>query len=237
MLLADTLPEGLPLYVVGYSQGAATAMWTLKLLEEQYAETLPVAGCFAGSGPYDVASIYDENIASNRARLPMLIPLLLSGTNEAYGLNLRLEEYYTPALQRAYARHMADKEKGVFAVYFRMLNHRVGHWLKPRGRDKTHPDTQRLYAAFLRSSLVHYPVDDSPVGADSICPSWQPRTPLYVFHSMNDDVVPFDNAEHLRRCLGDAPAVTYDFGKFGNHMQSMPLFFTRVRDALLQKAK
>ena len=49
--------------VVGFSQGGATALWVLKLLEQNYADRVHVTGCYAGSGPYDVAATYDVAVA------------------------------------------------------------------------------------------------------------------------------------------------------------------------------
>ena len=42
------LPQA-PLYIVGFSEGAATALWTLRLLEQEYPQ-VKVAACYAGSG-------------------------------------------------------------------------------------------------------------------------------------------------------------------------------------------
>jgi len=253
MLLSQALPDSLPVYVVGFSQGAASAMWIIKLLEEQYADRVPLKQGFVGSGPYDVAAMYDLSVAENSMNLPMSIPMLIEGVNVAYNLGLPTENFYTPAMKRAYRRHIAGKKKAVVTIFIHMLNHKATHWLSPQGLDRTHPQTGILYAAFLRSSFVHYPVDsvvnysevdslgyysmkDSVLSTEIVCPEWQPRTPVYVFHSMEDDIVPFFNAEHLRRCFVSAP-YTYDFGNYGTHIKSMPLFFTRVRDSLSSQSE
>jgi len=276
MLLSQALPDSLPVYVVGYSQGAASAMWIIKLLEEQYADRVRLKQGFVGSGPYDVAAMYDLNVAENSTNLPLSIPMLIEGTKVAYNLDLQTDEYYTPAMKRCYRRHIADKKKSVTALFFHMLNHKATHWLTPQALDKSHPQTSLLYSSFLRSSLVHYPLDsltlsqkknskccakknnrdyskndnqefsskdnlgnylkDTLLSTDTVCPAWQPRTPVYVFHSTNDDVVPFFNSEHLRRCFVSAP-FTYDFGKYGSHLKSSPAFFTRVRESLSSQSE
>ena len=235
MLLAENLPDSLPVYVAGYSQGAASAMWIIKLLEEQYADRVPLKQGFVGSGPYDVAAMYDIGVAQNYTTLPLSIPLLIEGMKVAYGLDLQTKDFYTRATERCYRKYIAGKKKGVMEIFIHMMNRKMTHWLSPQGMDKSLPQTQRLYSCFLHSSLVHYPVEGT-VGTDTVCPSWQPRTPVYVFHSTTDDVVPFFNAEHVKRCFVSAP-FTYDFDDHGTHIKSMPVFFNHVRDVLSGQAE
>lgn len=218
------------LYIVGYSQGAASAMWTLKLIEEEYAHRIHVIKCFAGGGPYDVATTYDECLLHSRYAIPMNIPMLLMGTSEAYDLELQQDFFFTPALKRAYAKWIEPKNASPQDIYFHMLNHRLRHWLTPQAMDKSQPQTQRLYSGLLRSSLVHYPILEEDT--DSIVPTWTPKTPLYIFHSTNDDVVTFRCAQHLYRRYGDVPGITWDFDKYGPHIVASRVFVSHVKKLL-----
>ena len=231
----DSLRAGVysdSIYVIGYSQGGAAALWTLKLLEEQYAERFHVKACYAGSGPYDVATTYDLAVAGDKIFMPLTIPLLVLGTSEAYGLNLQRKDFFTPAMDKYYDELMASKQLPVMTIALRVPVYRLSYWLTADGRDKSQPETQRLYRGFLRSSLVHYPIDSHPLFQDSICQPWRPKAPTHVFHSTKDDIVPFSNAAHLRRCWSEAPNITYDFGYYGNHFSAMLTFFTKVRKEL-----
>ena len=223
------------LYVVGYSQGGAAALWTLKLLEEQYAEVYHVKGCFAGSGPYDVATTYDLAVANDKIFLPMTIPLLVLGTSEAYDLHLQRADFFTPAMEKYYNTQMVPKTSTVMMIALSVPSYRLSYWMTAAGRDKNQPETQRLYRGLLRSSLVHYPIDSNPLFRDTICPHWQPQAPTYIFHSTKDDIVSFRNAEHLYRCWSDAPNITYDFGYYGNHLSACLVFFSRVSKQLATK--
>ena len=220
------------IYIVGFSQGGATSLWTLKLLEEKYAKRFPVKACFAGSGPYDVAATYDEAVATNRVGLAMTVPLLVMGTSVAYGLNLQRSDFFTPHLDKMFDENIASKKYNVVSLFLRMPGTDLDLWMTKEGMDKTRPETKRLYEGLLRSSFVHYPLDNDPLGGEIICPSWTPKTPVYVFHSTNDDVVCFTNAAHLQRCWPNVPTVTYDFGKYGGHLASLRLFLKRVREQL-----
>lgn len=221
----DSMQLGIPLdsiYIVGFSQGGASAMWTLKLLEEQYADRIHVIKCFAGAGPYDVAVTYDEAMITNRSMMPMVIPLLFEGTNAAYDLQLDRANFFTPALEKVYSKYIEKKDHDIVTIFFKTLNHKVSHWISKPGRDMTRPETQRMYDGFVRSSLVH----------DTICPSWTPRSPLYIYHSKKDDVVTFRCAERLQQCYKNLPNITYDFGNYGGHLQSSRRFFPKVKEML-----
>lgn len=232
MPVLDSLNANIPLdsiYIVGFSQGGAAAVWILKLLEEQYSDRIHVRKCFAGSGPYDVAVTYDEAVMRNKITLPMIVPMLVLGTSEAYNLNLQPDDFLTPAMQRTYLRYIKDKNIGVIPMFFRTPNHRLSHWMTEAGMDKTTPLGSDLYQGLIRSSLVHYSIC---ADSDSICPIWTPKAPLYIFHSYNDDVVSFRCAEHFHRRYADLPQITWDFGSYGSHLTSLRRFLTTVRKLL-----
>lgn len=223
--ILDSMALGIPLdslYIVGFSQGGATAVWTLKLLEEEYADRLHVIQCYAGGGPYDVAVTYDHTIKEGHIFMPSVIPMLVVGTDVAYDLHLNYADFFTSPMQKAYRKYIANKQYGVVPLFFKLTNHRVKHWLTKQARDKSDPETWRLYQAFQRSSLV----------TDSVCPSWTPQAPLYVFHSTKDNVVTIECAEHFRRCYPDAPNITYDIQDYGSHMKSSYIFYRKVRELL-----
>lgn len=214
--------------IVGFSQGGATALWCLKLIEEEYSDRIYVKGCYAGSGPHDVAATYDEAIRTNKVGLPMVIPMLVMGTSEAYGLDLDGNKFFTPQLNDKYDEFITSKKYSVPQLFFRTLNHDVSHWLTPYGMDKTEPDTKLLYEHLQRSSLV-------TESGEIHCPEWQPKAPVYIFHSREDDIVTFLCAEHLQQCWQNVQNVTFDFGDYGNHMDSYNAFFPRVKERLAEE--
>lgn len=229
----DSLAPGLPLdsiYIVGYSQGAASALWTLRLIEQHYAHQIHVIHCFVGDGPYDVAATYDECLLHKRFAMPMLIPLLVMGTSAAYDLDLQQDYFFRPPMKRAYAKWLEPKCHDPFKIYFRMLNHRLSHWLTPQALDKSLPQTQRLYAGLLQSSMVHFPIIEGDT--DTVIPSWTPVTPMYIFHSTNDDIVSLRCSQHLQRCFGSLPHISWDFDEYGTHMQASRVFVGKVKSML-----
>ena len=64
---------------------------------------------------------------------------------------------------------------------------------------------------------------------------WTPKAPLYMFHSTEDNMVPFLNSERLSeqfkaKKLGN---IEYDFDAYGNHMNGAVTFFEKVYRMLL----
>ncbi len=223
--MLDSMQLNIPIdsiYIVGYSQGGASAIWTLKLLEEQYSDRIHVKRCFIGAGPYDVAATYDEAIRTNRVGSPLVIPMLVIGTGEAYDVPIDRSRFFTPAMEKKYVKYIRDKEYGIVTIFFKTLNHKVSHWLTPAALDKNHPDTQRFYRLLQRSSLV----------GDTFCSDWTPQAPLYVFHSTTDDIVTFRCAQNLQRCYPNQPNITYDFDDYGSHLRSSYTFYDKVANML-----
>lgn len=215
------------LIIVGFSQGAAAAIASLRLLEEEYPE-VPIKKCYAGSGPYDVCATYDDAVRRNRLGMPVVVPMLVMGTSEAYDLHLRPEDFFTPYMLERYEQIVYIKNKGLVEWAFRMPSHKLSKYMSEKGMDKTQPETARMYDGFKRSSIVYVDEDGQPVW-----PDWTPRTPIYLFHSTNDDIVCFDCAEHLRAFLFARGAnVSVDFGRYGGHLSSLFRYMRLLNDAL-----
>lgn len=225
----DRTPENDSLVVLGYSQGAQTAIATLMLLETQYPE-IPVKQCFAGSGPYDVARTYDVAIGNNKAGLIFTIPLLVMGTSWSYDLDLDpfyFMNYRTVGRAIEYVFSKLHTASEVVLLSRMGLSKKVSRYMTPEGMDKTQPETAKLYDGLKRSSIVH--VSET----DTIFPDWTPKAPLYLLHSRQDTAVPFENSESLQLMLNahGAKNVEYDFGNYGDHLPAM----TRFWDVILKR--
>lgn len=223
-------PENDSLVIVGYSQGAQSAVATLRLLETAYPE-VPVKQCYAGSGPYDVARTYDVAVAKNNAGLSFTIPLLIMGTSWAYDLNLNPKDFMNLRTIRRSEKYVFSKEHtaGEVVLLGRLgWSLKVSKYMTKEGMDKTKPETARLYEGFKRSSIVHISETDTILG------DWTPKTPLFILHSYQDTAVPFENSESLRYMLETRGVenVEYDFGNYGDHLSAMARFFDVVRKRL-----
>ena len=218
----NRLPENDSLLIVGFSQGAQTAIATLMLLETEYPETA-VKQVFAGSGPYDVARTYDVAMAKDNAGLTFTIPMLVMGTSWAYDLGLNPGDFMYPKTIRKAEKYLFHKDHTATEVVLLSrfgLSRKVSKYMTPKGMDKTQPESAKLYAGLMRSSIVH--VSET----DTILCDWTPKAPLFLMHSYQDTCVPFENSLSLKLLL-DSRGVTnveYDFGNFGDHLPTMVRF-------------
>ena len=217
------------LYIVGYSQGGASALWALKVLEEKFADRFSVIACYAGGGPYDVAVTYDDAIQRKKVFMPVVIPMLIVGTDVAYDLHLDREKFFTPAMLKIYRDYLSNKEYSTTQLFFKVANHRLSHWMTKEAMDPTNAEVLPMYEGLKRSSLVRYPLNEKVPDRQIICPEWRPKAKLYIFHSSKDNVVTIHCAEHLQRCLQDMPNITYDFGNYGSHIKASGRFFKKVK--------
>lgn len=211
--------------IVGFSQGAAVAIGALKEIEEH--NICPVKKCYASSGPYDVAATFDLCVERDYIGLAFVVPAFVMGTNEAYDLGIHPDTIFTPWMLKRY-HYALSKEHGVPATAFRLGRGKLSKYLTPAGMDKTRGENKRLYEGYLRSSLVHI------YGGDTVMTDWCPRTPIYLMHSTNDDLVNYECAENLRTMFtrNGARNVEYDFGRYGGHVCSMFRFFRKMKREL-----
>ena len=221
-------------YIIGYSQGGASAVWTMKVMEEEYADRYHVIACYAGGGPHDVAVTYDDALAKKKVFMPAVIPMMLVGTDVAYDLHLNYADFFTPAMQEIYDHYLGTKEYSTSQLFFKFTDHRLKHWLSDLAMNPYRPECKPLYEGFKRSGLVRYPLNDKIADQEIICPSWVPKAQLYVFHSTKDNVVTVKCTEHLRRCLPDLPNITYDVRNYGSHLKASGTFFKKVVQMLEQ---
>ena len=79
------------------------------------------------------------------------------------------------------------------------------------GRDKHSGTTARLYSALLNNSTLNF----------------MPFSPVYMFHSRQDQTVPFINAQKAEQYFKGLN-VRYDFGDYGTHATGCIRFILTV---------
>lgn len=211
--------------IAGFSQGAAVAVGTL--MEIERTNVVPVKKCYASSGPYDVATIFDLNVARNYIGMAYVAPAFVIGTSEAYGLQVHVDSLFTPWMLERY-KYALSGEHGIVESAIRLGRGKMTKYLTEAGLDKTRGEQAKLYEGYLRSSIVHI------YDGDTIMSDWCPKTPLYLMHSVDDDLVLYECAENLRTMFvrNGATCVEYDFGAYGGHLRSMLRFFRLIKKEL-----
>lgn len=98
------------------------------------------------------------------------------------------------------------------------LDNDINLLLKPVIFHKDSIPTSTLYKAVEKNNIVH----------------WVPKSPLYLFHSTEDNMVPFLNSQHLKTEFDEKHLenVQYDFAPYNNHMNAAVTFFEKVYKSL-----
>ena len=97
-----------------------------------------------------------------------------------------------------------------------MLNARnVSDLMTDVGRDKQNPQTAKLYRELMWNSILIF----------------SPRAPLYLFHSIDDNTVPFINATKAEEYY-KGYNISYDFDHYGPHQAGAVKFILKVYQQL-----
>ena len=191
---------------VGYSQGGHSSMATLKVAESisKY-QQLKFDCVICGAGPYDLDEIYNIYFTPGAyVKYPVALPLIFSNItaieqmkgNPAFATYSDADLYDAP-LARNIARwyngqlHGDEINQQIFSLYGATDSVKVALLASPTLADSTTTLARAYRQVIHRNSLNH---------------SWQPstRTKIYLFHYLNDEVVPvectYNMAKFLRSC-------------------------------------
>ena len=221
--------------LMGYSQGGSATLAVQQLIEKRYKKELPILINYVGAGPYDITATYDHAIATNYTGIAPAIPMIVQGMNVSYNLHLDLSKLFKDTLLQQYDEWINSKKYSIMELRHIMGIGQIDRFLTPQAMDKDNPITARLYQAMKKSSMTE--------NIQSL-----PKAPIYLFHSYQDDVVPFVNAEELAHLFEsidmhilhqkndlykvmhnqDASYCYYDFGKYGNHRVAFSRFLNKI---------
>ncbi len=207
--------------ILGYSQGGANSLGVLRLIETEYSESIAVRRTYAGAGPYDVTATYDKFVTTNHASYPCAVPLVVQGMQVASGLSLTMENFATPIVWQHMDEWFNSKKYTTHQMNLFLGTKVTSELIAPAGLDRTSYEVAELYMAMNSNSIVKT--------------GWTPRSPVYMFHSIDDDTVDFVNAVHAKSTWPDANIV-YNFGHYGGHTSGYLRFIGAVNTILTQEA-
>ena len=205
-------PEDEAVILAGFSQGAANTLALMEMIQDGYESVLPLKKVYAGSGPYDLAAICDLVLERQRVSLPCALPMLVQGLGAAENPDLKMSDFFQPEILTHYDEWINSKLYTVREINAMIGTHDLKEIMTENGRDKNGPAMSRLYQSLQRNSMLHF----------------TPRAPLYLFHSRQDQMVPFFNALKAQEYFKDNNLVQYDFGDYSLHGISAIRFFLTV---------
>ena len=193
-------PESDQVYLVGYSQGGSTTLAVMDMIQDEYYGTFPIKKVYAGGGPYDLAATFDVSMEEGETGIPCAIPMIVQGVNTGEQLHLEMSDFFKPRLLENYDDWINSKTLTVHQINEKIQSRNLHDIMTDEGRDKHSGETARLYQALLANSVLNF----------------YPWAPIFLFHSREDQTVPFVNAlkaeEHFKNYN-----IRLDFGNYGAH--------------------
>ena len=213
---AGCAPEHDDIYLMGYSQGGATTMAVQHAIEH-HDKPIKIRRVFAGGGPYDIKYTYDQFVETNWASYPCAVPIMMQGMVVGNKLDLDMSKMMQPFIYENLDAWVNSKLYTAGQINTLLGSHVTSDLLTEIGMDRTSKEVSELYKAMVNNSILTY--------------SWTPKAPVFMFHSMDDDVVPFENAMRAKSKWKNAN-IQYSFGHFGNHQMGCVRFIYTVQTLL-----
>lgn len=205
-------PESDQVILAGYSQGGATTLAVMDMLQDEH-PGIVIKKVYAGGGPYDLAATYDTSMEWDQTGIPCAIPMIVQGINEGEDLGLEMTDFFQPHLLDGYDEWINSKKYTVKEINAKIGATSLRDIMTETGRDKTSRETARLYQALLSNSVL----------------TFAPHAPIYLFHSTQDRTVPFVNAVKAEQWFkGKISNVSYDFNEYGKHGMGCVQFIIKV---------
>ena len=213
----DYAPEHDDIYLMGFSQGGAVTMSVQWLMEEQLDRGGDIRQVFAGGGPYDVRETYNNFIFTNVTNIAPAIPFVIQGMVSGNNLDIDMSDLLQPWIYDKMDEWINSKKYTMDQLRKLMGTTRTSDILTETGMDPTSDTVAELYKAMSENSILSY--------------NWTPKSPVYMLHSIDDDVVPFVNASKAKSKWKDAN-IQYNFGYYGSHKMTTLRFIYSVKNWL-----
>ncbi len=208
-------PESEKVILVGYSQGGSNTLAVMNVLQEEYSDVLPVEKVYAGAGPYDLADTFDISMQRDKTGIPSAIPMIAQGINEGEKLGLDMRDFFKGNLLEHYDEWINSKQYTVKQINKLIGSTHLSEIMTEEGRDKTCEKTARLYKALKKNSVL----------------TFMPEAPVYLYHSRQDDTVPFENSVKAESFF-EKRDIRCDFGDYGHHTFACVRFILTVYNDL-----
>lgn len=215
---AGCAPEHDDIYLMGYSQGGATTMAVQHLIEHHEIGDIKIRRVFAGGGPYDVKATYDRFVETNVASYPCAVPIMMQGMVVGNKLDLNMQEMVAPYVYENLNEWVNSKRYTTGQINELLGTNVTSDLLSPKGMDRTSKEVSELYKAMTNNSILTY--------------SWTPQAPVFIMHSIDDDVVPYENATRAKNKWKGAN-IQYSLGHFGGHVATCMRFIYTVQTLLI----
>lgn len=208
------------IYNIGYSQGGASAMATLRMVTESYSDKIKFTKSFMGGGIYDIEATFDDIVEKDFTGIPYGMPLIISGLDCAQNLNLNLDDIFIGKTRENY-KMVLSKKYNADELNEVLTDNKASDIFNAFMFDKTHPVTSKIMEAANSNRLTD---------------TWTPNDgeDISILHSTSDDMVPYINSELMNEALENTGCeLEFISGDFGSHKVGAVLFFINILGYLL----
>ncbi|QQS41549.1 MAG: hypothetical protein IPM63_00965 [Acidobacteriota bacterium] len=189
---------GRDLFVTGYSEGGAVAMWTARRLEETTGPMYRLTASAPLSGPYDLSETMRKWLVAENTSQEGFIGRLYLLSYMLYSLHknrgIKLTNYFEPAMaltvSQAFNRNREDK-----TIITRLA---IAAGLMKAGNSIENVLTPRFYKALKEKDLVD-PVVAEMAKNDAY--DWTPSKPMLLVNLETDAIVDGGNSDVAYRVL------------------------------------
>lgn len=209
-------PESDDIFMMGYSQGAATTMAALSRIE-LLNEPITVRAALVGGGPYDLTYTYQSYITSNYCSYPYALMMVAQGMAMSGDMDCAPAELMTPAVAEHFEDWVNSKRYSAVDINNAVGTKETDKILSASLLDPTTDLAASFYKELNKNSITLF--------------AWTPKAPVYMFHSINDDVVPFENAT-IARSKWSNGNIRYNFDYYGGHSDALLRFIFTMRTFL-----
>lgn len=209
------------IYLMGYSQGGSNTMAVQYMIEDEKYVDVKIKRVFAGGGPYDIVATYNSVITSGKVSYPCAVPLVIQGMNQGSNMGLNMSRLLVPRIADNVDAWFNSKKYTTSQLNQLIGTYKVEEILTEYGRDRTSEDVAVLYKAMKNNSVVGLSF-------------WIPMAPVYMLHSMDDETVPYINAQHAKSAWHESN-IQYNVGHYGTHVNTALRFIYSVSTLLKEE--
>ena len=209
------IPERL--YSFGYSQGGFNSMANLKWVATHPESNLTFEKVMCGGSPFDVELTWNAYINGTFRNAVGFVPVSVVSINETQGLNLPYGSFFKGALLDNYRDWILSKD-----FTLPEINAKIG----------TNNLADVLNADFIACTGSAYERIIEVCRRYSLTSGWTPPsgTKIIIYHSNQDDTVPYDNLTAMKTFLDQAAPGSYTAydGNNGGHMDAVVNYILNI---------
>ncbi len=165
------------LFLMGYSEGGYATVAALKAIEENPALDLEVTAAAVGAGGYDIVNMMEDITTWETYTSPANLVFVVIAYNITNNWNRPLTDFF----QEPYASRLENLLDGRLngGAINTQLNDTLAVLFNPAFLDGLKKGTETDFLNALHANSVH---------------NWKPITPLRLYHSEGDEIVPVANS-------------------------------------------